>query len=255
MKVTEFIDKAKLAASLKTVYMKGVWGSPVTAQIISEKQKQYPTWYKVSKVETLMKLVPFQYFGFDCVCLIKSILWGWNADYAHRNGGATYKANGVPDFTVDSLMDYCSEVSDDFTKIVPGEVVYMPGHCGIYIGDGLVVESTGSWEKCVLVSTIDKNNTKYHYRTWMKHGKIEYVDYDTVKMVSVSLPVLKKGCKLDAVKTLQMLLNANGANPLLDVDGSFGGKTETALKTYQEKNGLEPDGSCGKKTWSKILNI
>lgn len=253
MKASDFIESAKFAASMRTVYAKGCFGQPITAKLISEKAKQYPSWYTAKKVSSLMSLVPFGYFGFDCVCLVKGLLWGWNADLAHRNGGADYKSNGVDDFAVDSILDHCTEVSDDFSKIVAGEVVYMPGHCGIYIGDGLVAEATASWERCVLISTINKEDTAHHHRTWMKHGKIEWVEYDSKKMVSVELPVLKRGEKSPQVGILQVLLNANRANPQLDVDGSFGAKTETALKKYQQNHGLEADGSCGKKTWTKIL--
>jgi hypothetical protein len=88
--------------------------------------------------------------------------------------------------------------------------------------------------------------------------------YDEVKTsapalgnVSISLPVLGKGSKGEAVKTLQRLLNAFGytdANEkALAVDGSFGTATLYALKAYQTKNGLEVDGYCGKKTWTSLL--
>lgn len=251
MKSNEFIEKAKLAASLNTVYMKGVFGAPVTAQLIAEKQRQYPSWYTKKKVEELMKLVPFNYFGFDCVCLVKGLLWGWRADYAHRYGGATYKLNGVPDFGADSIMDYCTEVSDDFKKITPGEVVSMPGHCGIYIGNNLVIEATAAWERKVLISTIDPSDKSHHCRTWKKHGKINFVDYETVKKISVELPVLQKGMKINAVKTLQILLNGNGA--ALDVDGSFGKKTDEAVRAYQKAHNLDVDGSVGQKTWGALL--
>lgn len=79
-----------------------------------------------------------------------------------------------------------------------------------------------------------------------------------VKKVNVSLPVLKKGSKGEAVKTLQRLLNALGYkgsnNKALDVDGSFGGNTQHAFGSFQESNGLQKDYSCGKASWTKILN-
>lgn len=71
------------------------------------------------------------------------------------------------------------------------------------------------------------------------------------KTVSVNLPVLKKGCKGEAVRALQTLLLSHGYS--IAVDGSLGGKTDNALRCYQEDTNLEPDGSCGKKTWSKLL--
>ena len=76
--------------------------------------------------------------------------------------------------------------------------------------------------------------------------------------VTVSLPVLKKGSKGEAVKTLQRLLNALGftdaTEKALVVDGSFGTATLYALKAYQNAKRLEIDGICGAETWKSILN-
>lgn len=76
-------------------------------------------------------------------------------------------------------------------------------------------------------------------------------------MIAVTLPVLSKGSKGEEVKTLQRVLNAFGytdANEkALAVDGSFGPATLYALKAYQNANGLEVDGYCGKQTWTSLL--
>lgn len=76
--------------------------------------------------------------------------------------------------------------------------------------------------------------------------------------VTVSLPILKKGSKGEAVKTLQRLLNALGftdaTEKALVVDGSFGTATLYALKSYQNAKRLEIDGICGAETWKTILN-
>lgn len=73
------------------------------------------------------------------------------------------------------------------------------------------------------------------------------------EVCTVEVPVLKKGAKNNAVKTLQKLLDADGAK--LAVDGSFGSATETALKAWQKKHGLTADGSCGPKTWAEMLGV
>jgi hypothetical protein len=74
-----------------------------------------------------------------------------------------------------------------------------------------------------------------------------------VKMVDVSLPVLKKGAKGDCVRVMQTLLIANGYS--IVADGSFGAKTDNALRCYQEDADLEVDGSCGKATWECLLEV
>ena len=63
------------------------------------------------------------------------------------------------------------------------------------------------------------------------------------------MTVLKKGSKGPSVVTLQEFLK-------LTADGIFGPKTESAVKSYQKKNGLVADGIVGPKTWAHmgILN-
>ena len=58
---------------------------------------------------------------------------------------------------------------------------------------------------------------------------------------------LSKGDKGEGVKSLQTMLNAvNSAG--LNVDGSFGALTETALKNYQKHKGIAADGIYGPAT-------
>lgn len=72
--------------------------------------------------------------------------------------------------------------------------------------------------------------------------------------VNIELNVLRKGDKGDQVKTLQRILHSLGYKlGIKPVDGDFGGKTETAVISYQRKNDLEDDGIVGEKTWTKLL--
>ena len=52
------------------------------------------------------------------------------------------------------------------------------------------------------------------------------------------------------VKKLQEMLNQNGYS--LDVDGSFGPKTDAAVRDYQKKNNLAVDGIVGTNTWGAL---
>ncbi|MGW1717997.1 peptidoglycan-binding protein [Streptomyces sp. NPDC002156] len=56
--------------------------------------------------------------------------------------------------------------------------------------------------------------------------------------------MLRRGSKGAAVKTLQQNLNTVMASKLV-VDGDFGPATETAVKAFQKKYGLSPDGVYG----------
>ena len=83
-----------------------------------------------------------------------------------------------------------------------------------------------------------------------KHGKnMDTFRADVAKEME-SYPVLRKGDKGDAVKTMQSKLNEFSYN--LKTDGDFGPGTETALKDFQKKNGLTADGICGAATWAAL---
>ena len=129
----------------------------------------------------------------------------------------------------------------------------MKGHCGIYIGNGQVVESSPKWKNGVQITSLSARN-------WQKHGKLPYVEYEdkaelpteeVKNTVKIELSVLRKGSKGEEVKTLQRLLNAFGNS--LEVDGSFGPLTQEALRSYQKANQLECDSICGVQTWTSLL--
>ena len=174
MKVNEFINMLKKAVASNTVYCKGMFGSPITKDSISEKSRQYPGWYNDERKDNLSDLIGKNYFGFDCIGLIKGILWGWTGDSASEFGGAKYQANGVPDTTELGLINACTCVSSDMATLEAGELLYMTGHCGIYVGNGEVIECTTKWTANVLVS-------KLHDRSWLRHGRLPWVDYTVVE--------------------------------------------------------------------------
>lgn len=120
-------------------------------------------------------------YGFDCVCLIKGVLWGWSGNAAKPYGGAAYASNGVPDLGADTMITKCSGVSADFSGIVPGEAVWLPGHIGVYIGGGKVIECSPAFKNCVQVTACLNIGaiSGMNGRKWTKHGKLPYITYDT----------------------------------------------------------------------------
>lgn len=81
---------------------------------------------------------------------------------------------------------------------------------------------------------------------------------------TIQLPVLTKGATGEAVKTLQIMLNAKLGSKLekpLTIDGDFGKNTDNAFREYQrthkDESGKElaKDGSCGPKSWGSLLKV
>lgn len=258
MNAKEFVDKAiTYAKTLNTVYALGMYGHLITDANIETKAKQYPSWYTESVKKSLRSLVGKNYWGFDCVCYLKAIINGFNADTKKSLGGAVYNSI-VPDLGANQLFNKCTDISSDFSKIIPGEAVWMDGHIGVYVGDGLAVECTVKWDRKVQITACNCTKAGYNRRDWTKHGKLPYIDYSNIekpttdKMVSVEVQTLKIGTPKYEIKALQTLLNLNGAK--IDVDGIFGSATEKAVKDFQTKNNLAVDGIVGKATWSKLIN-
>lgn len=182
MKSKEFIEKLKLAANKKTLYVMGCFGAPMG---YGTNRKRYSTNYDYNKQASRTKMImeaSNDTFGFDCVCLIKGILWGWNADVNKVYGGAVYASNDVPDIGAGKygIISECADATDsNWDNIQPGEIVWIDGHVGAYVGDGKVIECTPAWDNKVQYSNLG-NIAKYktgHYRIWTKHAHLPWVDY------------------------------------------------------------------------------
>lgn len=176
MKADEFIQKLKEAQKQETYYVMGCFGACISSKNIT----RYTTNNSYNKQHAAEIMAnAMGKFGFDCVCLIKGILWGWNGNKNATYGGATYTSNGVPDIGADQMIRVCNDISTDFSKIIPGEAVWLSGHIGVYIGDGLVIECTPKWQNKVQITACANIGQKagYNARTWTKHGKLPYIQY------------------------------------------------------------------------------
>ena len=178
-----------IARNYKTSYMLGPWGWPATDKMITRATTNGSNAQTNKQWLSYANAIKGKGFLFDCVGLIKAILWGWSGDLTRTYGGAGYACNGVPDYDALKMLNCCGEISTDFSTIVPGEVVWMDGHIGIYVGGGVVVESTPKWNWGVQESTCLNVAGKQlpgtvGSRTWTKHGKLPWVDYTAAKEIN-----------------------------------------------------------------------
>ena len=190
MKQSEFLKQALLALDSHTVYGSGAFGAS-----IGDFPKQLTRYYantlarcgqkEADKLKAEAQKKPC--WAFDCCGLVKAILWGWNAVQNDIYGGATYKSNGVPDkgAGTSGLISFCTDVTDNFNKILPGELLWIDGHVGIYAGDGYAIECTTAWSGDVqktVVTNIKSATGGMHGRKWTKHGKLPWVEYNEAKL-------------------------------------------------------------------------
>lgn len=183
MKASVLIQKLwDIVRNFKTLYVMGCFGAPLTGGNVTRYCQNHEYNRRAERTRMIKaaanKKPPV--YGFDCVNLIKGVLWGWSGDASKTYGGAVYKANGVPDTGADGMIRLCKEVSTDFTKILPGEAVWLSGHIGVYVGGGVVIECSPAFKNCVQETACLNIGpvAGMNGRRWTKHGKIPYVTYD-----------------------------------------------------------------------------
>ena len=177
MKSTEFIATLKsIAKDYKTLYVLGGFGAPLNAKNKARYTDNNDFNRKSDRTKKI-NAASEDTFAFDCSGLIKGVLWGWDGDLNATYGGAKYRGNDIPDMNANGMIKKCTEVSTDFNNIVPGELVWIEGHIGVYIGDGLAVECTYRWKDGVQITACNCTKLGYNRRNWTKHGKFPYIEY------------------------------------------------------------------------------
>lgn len=185
MKQSEFIRRVLQAESTPSCYVRGAFGAVAS----DNNKKRYKNALNLTRFKKI-DATPSYGFFWDCSGLSKGIFWGWTGDTSKVYGGAVYKSNGVPDYNDASLLPLLRDVSTDFSHIIPGECVWIKGHVGIYVGDGVVVESSSDFD-CKVQKT-GLGNIGYSVngksRKWTKHGKfpeymVEYEDDEPIPLI------------------------------------------------------------------------
>ena len=230
-------------AQLGKPYWYGSFGQLGTKEFYEQKKRQYPSYYQWSykPIHATIKI-------HDCVGLVKAYLW------CDSPTDSTPTYNGAQDKSANGMYAACSTKGAIGTlPEMPGALVFMNNHVGVYIGNGEVIEARGTNYGVV--------KTKLKDRPWKNWGLCPYITYEadskpttpapTQATVKIEMPILKRGMKVAEVKTLQRLLTSFGYP--LDIDGSFGPATDAALRKYQGDRGLAVDGSCGPATWNALL--
>lgn len=201
MKVKDFVAKlVDICENYETVYLYGGIGGLLSDSVIEEKVRQYPDLNTPDRVAKFMTLKG-KAFGFDCVNVLKAIGWGWNGSKTERYGGVKYASNGVQDVSADGLIAQCKNVSIHFTDIKIGSLMWLPGHVGVYVGNGRVIECTPIWKDgvqytdCYNVLGQTANNGRY----WKRHGLIPWIDYSDAAEPKKPVPMPPKPPKKEAI--------------------------------------------------------
>ena len=144
-------------------YWWGTFGQVATLSLLEQKKKQYPAQYLASDFKYQLGQRVH-----DCVGLIKGYLWT-------NDGKLTY--NAAQDKDVSGMLSNCS-AQGNISSIpeIPGVLVFMKGHVGVYIGNGEVIEAKGhKYGVC---------KTKLDERPWTTWGILDWISYEKEKKMN-----------------------------------------------------------------------
>lgn len=169
--------------------------------------------------------------SFDCWNLVKALINEPSIDMNYTVGHHAPASGNMGDWDGWTILQHCSDISTDFTRILVGEYLYMAGHAGVYIGSGLVVECTCDWEGGVLISRVTSSGARYrngvYGRAWQYHGKLtEWIDYGA----KPSGKIVEDGVwGMETTRLCQKVMRAE--YPELEVDGIISSQ-EIAQKQF-----------------------
>ena len=218
--------------------------------------------------------------NYDCSSFIIS---AWEAaGVPVKEAGATYTGNMLSSFLKCGFRNVLSLVNVSTGKgLQKGDVLLNTvHHTEMYIGDGKDVKAsinerggttggqsgdqTGS-EICVSnYYNYPWNYVLRYYGGEQDNGqKDDQDDFHDEPTFTLSFHYLRRGDGMGnkfwmkpEVKSMQILLNGNKCSVgIYGADGEFGPNTEEALKAFQRRNDLDPDGVYGPETAKKLNGL
>lgn len=131
-------------------------------------------------------------------------------------------------------------------------------HVGIVesINNGIITVIEGNYSNSVKRRQIAVNHRYIRGYGVPKYDKESSKPTTTKGDYTLEMRNLKKGCKGDDVKALQILLIGRGYScGSSGADGDFGSATDSAVRKYQKTKSLEIDGIAGKATMSSLMGV
>jgi hypothetical protein len=194
------------------------------------------------------------------VATAKSLLSGDFNDYTvasaqmYKNKGAWHNAGTTPEVGDQVFFNNSSG------GICHTGLVYKVSNGTIYTIEGNTSSASG-----VVANGggVAKKSYAVNYSRIAGYGRPKYdsssstsssATKKSIPTLASATPNLKKGSTGTEVKNLQKDLNYVMKSGL-DVDGDFGTKTETALKSFQKKYGLTVDGIYGSNSKKKMKSL
>ena len=161
----DLVQWAISACNAKWGYVMGTFGQVLTRDLLEAKLQQLP-----DAIDPYEDYIRANYLGVrtaDCIGLIKGYSW-----YDPETGNIIYGSNGMPDVSADQIYAQSPEKGSMSTMPeTPGILVHAPGHIGIYIGGGYVIEAKGTYYGVVKTPL-----SAGRWTGWCKNPYINYLE-------------------------------------------------------------------------------
>ena len=205
---------------------------------------------------------------FDCCGLFKCFMWH---DYSTQN--SKYYGKTQKDLSCEGLLAEAKEKGPISTiPEIPGILVYMKGHMGIYAGNGKVIESTAAkfdGKKGRIYKTYFKGDGKGcdgKRATWIKWFKSPNLTYEKEVKPEPTKPssssdiflgargYIKLGDKGSNVEKIAnfMYKTFPAYTPKSALGNYYGPNIQKSIKEFQTRTGLESDGCVGPLTLAML---
>lgn len=205
---------------------------------------------------------------FDCCGLFKCFMWH---DYHTKN--ASYYGKTQKDLSCEGLLAEAKEKGPISTiPEIPGVLVYMKGHMGIYVGNGKVIESTVAkfdGKKGRIYKTYFKGEGKgcdgkrATWTKWFKSPNLTYeneVKPEPIKTSSSSdnflgsrgyIKLGDRGSNVEKIANF-MYKTFPAYTSKAALGNYYGPNIQKSIKEFQTRTGLEPDGCVGPLTLAML---
>ena len=151
-------------------YIYGFFGQAPTKELLAMYAKMYPystyyPFYGPNDMPRYLAMIGNVKRAFDCSGLVKGYIW-----YDEKTGRPKY--NGKQDVGADDMRKLSNPQPIDTLPEIPGVLVFMKRHVGVYIGGGKVIECRwGSVKR-----TVETRLQGRGWTTWGRHPSIQYPD-------------------------------------------------------------------------------
>lgn len=188
-------------AQLGKPYWYGTFGNTATQSLLNSKKKQYPSHYTSQRMDKYKMQLGARVH--DCVGLIKGYLWS-------KSLTSSPKYNESQDVSANSMLKKCKEKGNISTlPEIPGVLVFMKGHVGVYIGNGKVIEARGFNYGVVETALKDRKWTSWGKCPWIAYPNSSYFEACDKTETSI-VDALKKTGENSGFANRKKIAAANG---------------------------------------------